>query len=85
MYKEAGVPLTTVHLGGDEVPRGVWMGSPECRKLMKEKGMEKPMICRSISLHGWRASCKERLEGQRLARSCLGTYGRSSPAVETTD
>lgn len=41
MYKEAGVPLTTVHLGGDEVPRGVWMGSPECRKLMKEKGMEK--------------------------------------------
>ena len=41
MYKEAGVPLTTIHLGGDEVPHGVWMGSPKCRKLMKEKGMTK--------------------------------------------
>lgn len=41
MYKEAGVPLTTLHLGGDEVPHGVWMGSPACQKLMKEKGMTK--------------------------------------------
>ena len=41
MYREAGAPLTTVHLGGDEVPRGVWMGSPACQKLMKEEGMTK--------------------------------------------
>lgn len=41
MYKEAGVPLTTLHLGGDEVPQGVWLGSPACRELMKEKGMTK--------------------------------------------
>lgn len=41
MYKEAGVPLTTLHLGGDEVPQGVWLGSPACRELMKEKGMAK--------------------------------------------
>lgn len=41
MYKEAGAPFTTVHLGGDEVPHGVWMGSPACRALMKEKGMTK--------------------------------------------
>ena len=41
MYKEADVPLTTVHLGGDEVPHGVWMGSPACQALMKEKGMAK--------------------------------------------
>ena len=33
--------LYTVHLGGDEVPRGVWMGSPKCQELMKEKGMTK--------------------------------------------
>ena len=25
MYQEAGLSLYTVHLGGDEVPRGVWM------------------------------------------------------------
>lgn len=42
MYREAGVPLATVHLGGDEVARGVWLGSPKCRALMKEKGMTKP-------------------------------------------
>ena len=28
MYKEAGVPLTTINWGGDEVPRGVWEKSP---------------------------------------------------------
>lgn len=37
MYQEAGLSLSTVHLGGDEVPRGVWMGSPKCQELMKEK------------------------------------------------
>jgi len=41
MYQEAGAPLATIHLGGDEVPRGVWMGSPACQALMKEKGMMK--------------------------------------------
>jgi len=28
IYQEAGVPLTTIHFGGDEVPRGVWEKSP---------------------------------------------------------
>ena len=42
MYREAGVPLATVHLGGDEVARGVWLGSPKCQALMKDKGMTKP-------------------------------------------
>ena len=36
MYREAGVPLVTVHVGGDEVPDGAWMGSPQCQNLMKE-------------------------------------------------
>ncbi len=39
MYADAGVTLTDVHLGGDEVPNGAWMGSPLCQALMKEKGM----------------------------------------------
>ncbi len=33
-YDEAGVPLTFIHTGGDEVPRGVWTKSPECVKLL---------------------------------------------------
>jgi hexosaminidase len=28
MYKEAGVPLTSIHFGGDEVPAHVWEKSP---------------------------------------------------------
>ncbi|NIA54659.1 family 20 glycosylhydrolase [Massilia sp. TW-1] len=38
LYREAGVPLSTIHTGGDEVPRGAWEGSPRCRALMRERG-----------------------------------------------
>lgn len=37
-HAEAGVPLPAIHVGGDEVARGAWAGSPVCQKLMKEKG-----------------------------------------------
>jgi hexosaminidase len=36
IYKEAGAPLTTIHMGGDEVPAGVWEGSPECKALIEK-------------------------------------------------
>lgn len=35
MYQEAGVPLETIHLGGDEVPVGVWEKSPACTALIQ--------------------------------------------------
>nr|WP_255647406.1 family 20 glycosylhydrolase [Fulvivirga sedimenti] len=35
MYDEAGVPLTTFHVGGDEVPRGAWTKSPLCQEFMQ--------------------------------------------------
>jgi hexosaminidase len=38
LYREAGVPLKTVHTGGDEVPLGAWEGSPRCQALMRERG-----------------------------------------------
>ena len=28
IHREAGVPLRNVHMGGDEVPNGVWERSP---------------------------------------------------------
>lgn len=37
MYTEAGVPLQTVSLGGDEVANGVWEKSPKIQQLMREK------------------------------------------------
>jgi len=36
MYAEAGASLTTIHMGGDEVPGGVWEKSPACEKLIRE-------------------------------------------------
>ncbi len=36
MYREAGLTLTTIHIGGDEVADGAWMGSPICQQFMKE-------------------------------------------------
>ena len=34
LFREAGAPLEVVHLGGDEVPDGVWEDSPACKKLI---------------------------------------------------
>ncbi|MDE6207197.1 MAG: family 20 glycosylhydrolase [Muribaculaceae bacterium] len=39
MYKEAGVELPAIHIGGDEVPRGAWSGSPAVKAFMEEKGL----------------------------------------------
>jgi len=36
MYQEAGVPLTTIHTGGDEVPEGAWEKSPICTRFLEE-------------------------------------------------
>ena len=40
MYQEAGVPLASIHIGGDEVPHGSWEGSPICHRYMKEHQMK---------------------------------------------
>lgn len=67
MYKEAGVPLTGIHIGGDEVPRGSWSGSSVAQKFMAERGMTdekqlhayfvervgKMLADRGIPMHGW--------------------------------
>ncbi|WP_256012222.1 family 20 glycosylhydrolase [Desertivirga xinjiangensis] len=38
--EEAGIPLKKVHLGGDEVPRGVWEKSPEIARLCDSLKLE---------------------------------------------
>lgn len=40
MYKDAGVELTAIHIGGDEVPHGAWNGSPSAQALIKEKNLD---------------------------------------------
>jgi len=39
MYKEAGLKLDIVHLGGDEVPRGAYNDSPATQALMKRENL----------------------------------------------
>jgi hexosaminidase len=39
MYQEAGAPLRVIHTGGDEVPDGVWEGSPRCAALAAADGV----------------------------------------------
>ena len=40
MYKEAGIKLETVHLGGDEVAGGAWDKSPDVQALMQREGLK---------------------------------------------
>ena len=40
MYKEAGLKLEVVHLGGDEVPRDAWSQSPDVQALMQREGLK---------------------------------------------
>ena len=39
MHAEAGVPLRNLHMGGDEVPAGVWEKSPAAVAILKDKGL----------------------------------------------
>jgi len=39
MHREAGVPLHTLHMGGDELPNGAWERSPASLARMKKEGM----------------------------------------------
>lgn len=53
MHQEAGVPLETVHLGGDEVPRGVWERSPLCQDLLKKLPNDKYRQTSDLWVYYW--------------------------------
>jgi len=67
IYKDAGVPFTHFHTGGDEVPRGAWLGSPQCKKLIENnstggvlglqanffKRIEKLLEKYNVNICGW--------------------------------
>lgn len=67
MYKEAGLEMKIMHIGGDEVPEGCWDGSPACNALLAENGwtsaidldryyflkLEELAAERGIKLAGW--------------------------------
>ena len=46
-HKEAGAPLPAIHVGGDEVPGGAWVGSDPCQKIMAERGWDNIELLKS--------------------------------------
>ncbi len=82
MHKEAGVPLRNLHMGGDEVPNGVWERSPAAQDFMKQKGLksaddlwfvfygrvEQILRAHGIPLSGWEeiAVRKTKRDGQAV-------------------
>ena len=67
MYKEAGLKLEIVHLGGDEVPNNAWSKSPDVQALMQREGLKTQhevseyyikrisqlLAARKIRIEGW--------------------------------
>ena len=67
MYKEAGIKLEIIHLGGDEVPNNAWSKSPDVQALMQREGLKTQhevseyyikriselLAARKIRIEGW--------------------------------
>lgn len=76
MYKEADATFTTMHVGGDEVPGGVWEKSPKCTALQSQEGLNGPVDIsrhflrklsvmlkeRNLVLAGWEETACDRIE-----------------------
>ncbi|MFV0346619.1 MAG: family 20 glycosylhydrolase [Bacteroidales bacterium] len=39
-YKTAGLDLKNIHAGGDEVPHGAWIGSPQVQEFVKQNDLK---------------------------------------------
>lgn len=90
MYAEAGLRLETLHIGGDEVPSGVWEGSPVCCRMMEEKGMKDihdlseyflthitdMLVKKGIKVSGWQeiALNHDEATDRELSKNVAGVY-----------
>lgn len=78
MYAEAGLKLNAIHLGGDEVARSAWTGSPAARQLAANEGftsvsslhgyyfsrMARWLETKGIKLCGWQEMAMEHNEAE---------------------
>ena len=92
VHKDAGVPLRNLHMGGDEVPAGVWEKSPAAQALLKKNGLssvdelwfvfygriEEILQRHRIPLSGWEeiGVRKTRLDGRSTLIPNPGFAGR---------
>ncbi|MFT7772835.1 family 20 glycosylhydrolase [Roseateles sp.] len=84
LYREAGVPLRRLHLGGDEVPAGAWQQSPASLALMQREGLKDApalwshffdRIQRLVASHGVLLAGWEEM-GMRAGKPDPGLAGR---------
>ncbi|MYM81579.1 family 20 glycosylhydrolase [Duganella sp. FT50W] len=77
MHREAGVPLTTMHVGGDELPLGAWERSPASQALMRREQLASiadlwdyfyDRVDGILRKHGVTASGWEELGARRTAK-----------------
>jgi hexosaminidase len=92
VHRAAGVPLRNLHMGGDEVPAGVWEKSPAAQMYLRTSGMssvddlwfvfygrvEQILKRRGIPLSGWEeiGVRKTRLDGKPKLIPNPGFAGR---------
>ena len=88
LFRTAGVPLRTIHIGGDEVPNGAWTGSPACQALMARHNwdvdaLRADFLARCLAIlarygiacAGWDETAMERQQpNPRFAASGLQVY-----------
>lgn len=88
LFRSAGVPLRTIHIGGDEVPAGAWVGSPACQALMAQHGwnvddLRADFLARCLAIlarhgvacAGWDETAMEKqMPNTRFAASALQVY-----------
>jgi hexosaminidase len=53
MHNEAGMPLKTIHVGGDEVPQGVWEKSPIAQNLLKSLPTDRYKQTSDLWIYYW--------------------------------
>ena len=82
MHREAGAPLRNIHMGGDEVPNGVWVGSPAVQAYMKAHGLTSVddmwfvfygRVAQILNVHGLRLSGWEEIAVRKTRRDGRGT------------
>ena len=84
MHREAGHPLNTVHIGGDEVPAGVWEKSAVCAELFPGEEnrasqaksyfitrVKALLEARNIRMAGWEEIGLQHVDGAREVNSAL--------------
>ena len=89
IWAEAEAPLEAVHIGGDEVPAGVWTASPSCEQLIAEALTSMGQTtCSGISCAGSNAMLSERglvtarLGGDRSGRKGVRWQSRQGAGSE---